>query len=193
MSPFKPNFVSHKQVEAYPIAAAEFQADGSGKVALVGGHIVAVPPGFASRSVPSEGDMLVRYEPTPEQPNGYLSHSPRWTFEAGYAPIGGQAAPASSAKRLSMADIQSVIVSESYQRVPGSTFMVCFLTLRNGFIVTGESACADPNAFDQATGEKFARENAVEKIWTLEGYLLRERLAQREAEARGQDTAVQAA
>lgn len=178
MSPFNPTHQSFKQVEAYPIAAAEFQADGSGKVALATGAIVAVPPGFASRSVPSEGDMLVRYEPTPEEPDGYLSHSPRWTFEGGYAPIGGQAEPAPGAKRLSMADIQSVIVSESYHRVPGSTFMVCFLTLRNGFIVTGESACADPDAYDRATGEKYARENAVEKIWTLEGYLLRERLRQ---------------
>lgn len=92
--------------------------------------------------------------------------------------LDGQGDPASSSKRLSMADIQSVIVGESYHRVPGSTFMVCFLTLRNGFIVTGESACADPNAYDQATGEKHARANAVEKIWTLEGYLLRERLHQ---------------
>jgi Phage protein (N4 Gp49/phage Sf6 gene 66) family len=181
MSPFNPTHVSHKRVEAYPIAAAEFASDGSGKVGVNhpedGYLVIPVPPGFLRRpGAVTEGDMLVRYEPTAEEPHGYLSHSPRAVFEAGYAPISRQAEPASGAKRLSMADIQSVIVSESYHRVQGSTFMVCFLTLRNGFIVTGESACADPDAYDRATGEKFARENAVEKIWTLEGYLLRERL-----------------
>lgn len=160
---------------------------GDRKCRLVGA--VLVIPTLEGEMMASAGDWIIRGV------KGELYPCKPDIFEATYTPaaISGQATPASGAKRLSMADIQSVIVSESYQRVPGSTFMVCFLTLRNGFIVTGESACADPNAFDQATGEKFARENAVEKIWTLEGYLLRERLAQREAEARGQDTAVQAA
>lgn len=80
--------------------------------------------------------------------------------------------------KLDPADIHAAIVGESYHRVPGTTFMVCFLTLRNGYIVTGESACADPALYDQATGEKYARENAVEKVWTLEGYLLRQRLSE---------------
>lgn len=31
--------------------------------------------------------MLVRYEPTPEEPDGYLSHSPRMVFEAGYSVV----------------------------------------------------------------------------------------------------------
>lgn len=194
LQPFTPNFVSHKQVEAHPIAAAEFDETGAGKVALKGGAVVSVRPGFASRGAPAEGDMLVRYEPTENEPDGYLSHSPRAVFDAGYRPLPRHDGnPPPPLNKLSMGDIQSVIVGESYHRVPGTTFMVCFLTLRNGFIVTGESACADPSAYDQATGEKYARENAVEKIWTLEGYLLRERLSLREAEARGQDDAVQAA
>jgi len=55
------------------------------------------------------------------------------------------------------------------------TFAV--LVLRNGFTVTGESACASPENFDAEIGRKIARQNAVQKIWPLEGYLLRERLA----------------
>ena len=54
---------------------------------------------------------------------------------------------------------------------------VCALSLTNGYIVTGESAAASPENFDQAIGRKIARENARNKIWALEGYLLRERLA----------------
>lgn len=92
MSPFNPTHVSHKQVEAYPIAAAEFQADGSGKVGVNhpehGYLVVPVPAGFLRRpGAVTEGDMLVRYAPTAEEPHGYLSHSPRAVFEAGYAPL----------------------------------------------------------------------------------------------------------
>lgn len=53
----------------------------------------------------------------------------------------------------------------------------CVLVLRNGFTVTGESACASPENFDAEIGKKIARENARDKIWALEGYLLREQLA----------------
>ena len=52
----------------------------------------------------------------------------------------------------------------------------CVLTLQNGFTVTGESACASPENFDAEIGRKIARENAREKIWLLEGYLLKQRL-----------------
>ena len=52
----------------------------------------------------------------------------------------------------------------------------CVLALKNGFTVTGESACASPENFDADIGRKIARENAVEKIWLLEGYLLKQHL-----------------
>lgn len=53
----------------------------------------------------------------------------------------------------------------------------CVLILRNGFTVTGESACASPENFDAELGRKVARQKAVEKIWPLMGYALRERLS----------------
>ena len=54
------------------------------------------------------------------------------------------------------------------------TFAV--LVLKNGFTVTGESACASPENFDAEIGRKIARENAVNKIWPLMGYELRSKL-----------------
>jgi hypothetical protein len=53
----------------------------------------------------------------------------------------------------------------------------CVLVLKNGFTVTGESACASPENFDAELGRKIARQNAVNKIWPLEGYLLKQQLA----------------
>ena len=52
----------------------------------------------------------------------------------------------------------------------------CVLVLRNGFTVTGESACASPENFDAKVGRKIARQNAVQKIWPLLGFALKERL-----------------
>lgn len=49
----------------------------------------------------------------------------------------------------------------------------CVLVLKNGFTVTGESACASPENFNAEIGNRIARENARAKIWVLEGYLLR--------------------
>jgi len=53
----------------------------------------------------------------------------------------------------------------------------CVLVLRNGFTVTGESACASPENFDAEIGRKIARANAVQKIWPLMGYELRTKLS----------------
>ena len=55
----------------------------------------------------------------------------------------------------------------------------CVLVLRNGFTVTGESACASPENFDAEIGRKIARANAVAKIWPLMGYELRSKLAEK--------------
>ncbi len=58
------------------------------------------------------------------------------------------------------------------------TLTFCVLHLKNGFSVTGESACASPENFDAEIGRKIARENAVNKIWMLEGYLLKQKLSE---------------
>lgn len=52
----------------------------------------------------------------------------------------------------------------------------CVLVLKNGFTVTGESACASPENFDAELGRKIARANAVSKVWPLMGYALKQRL-----------------
>lgn len=81
-----------------------------------------------------------------------------------------------NAPRLTPVDIDASIVSEDYHVFPGTTLTVCCLTLRNGFNVTGESAAASKANFDVELGQKIAKENARNKVWALEGYLLKERL-----------------
>lgn len=103
-----------------------------------------------------------------------------------------------TAPRITPADIQAAIASAHYFTAgdgyagaaaltieEGGTISapeqldlltLCVLILRNGFTVTGESACASPANFDAEIGQQVARKNAEEKIWALEGYALKQRL-----------------
>lgn len=101
-----------------------------------------------------------------------------------------------TAARVTPQDIEQAITSEHYftagqaveqqtaphEQIPTSLYLLtfCVLTLRNGFTVTGESACASPENFDVQIGRAIARENAVQKIWPLLGYELRTKLAAEE-------------
>ncbi len=60
-----------------------------------------------------------------------------------------------------------------------SLLTFCVIVLRNGFTVTGESACASPENFDAELGRKIARQNAVNKIWPLMGYALKQKLSEK--------------
>lgn len=79
------------------------------------------------------------------------------------------------APRLTPGHIEDTIESTEFFRLT-DVLTVCVLTLRNGFTVTGESACASPENYDQEIGEGIALTNAKNKVWPLEGYLLKEKL-----------------
>lgn len=64
---------------------------------------------------------------------------------------------------------------EKFEILQRTTF--CVLVLKNGFTVTGESACASPENFNVEIGRRIARQHAVEKIWPLLGYELRTKLS----------------
>ena len=101
-----------------------------------------------------------------------------------------------TAARVTPQDIERAITSEHYftagqaveqqtaphEQIPTSLYLLtfCVLTMRNGFTVTGESACASPENFDVQIGRAIARENAVQKIWPLLGYELHTKLAAEE-------------
>lgn len=82
-----------------------------------------------------------------------------------------------NAPRLSPTHISEQIVDEQFYVFPGTTLTVCCLTLRNGYNVIGESAAASTENFDEEIGKRIAKDNARNKIWALEGYLLRSKLA----------------
>ena len=80
-------------------------------------------------------------------------------------------------KLVTIEHLNSLVVNEEYIRpATAQTLTICVITLKNGFSMVGESACADPACYNQALGESLARANALNKAWPLEGYLLRQQL-----------------
>ena len=80
-------------------------------------------------------------------------------------------------RQLSPADIDGAIVERRFHRLPETSITICELTLRNGTKVLGHNyGSIDPTKQDWAQGEAAAFALAREKVWELEGYLLRERL-----------------
>lgn len=98
-----------------------------------------------------------------------------------------------TAPRVTPQSLQDNIYSESYFTAadgivgaadsshvlnlgPLELLTFCVLVLKNGFTVTGESACVSPENFDAEIGRKIARQNAEQKIWPLMGYHLKQQL-----------------
>lgn len=76
--------------------------------------------------------------------------------------------------RVTLEELKANIVKEYYHNY--GLLTICVLTLRNGFTVTGESACADPNNYNEDLGKRLAYTDAEKKIWPLMGYHLRQSL-----------------
>lgn len=73
--------------------------------------------------------------------------------------------------------IEDQISEEAYYVFPGTTVTVCLLTLKNTYSVIGESVCPDPRIYNKELGKKKARDNAKNKLFSLEGYHQRSILA----------------
>ena len=83
---------------------------------------------------------------------------------------------AQNGNRVTTDSINAKIKGITTYPLVGTTITIAVITMENGFTVTGESACADPANFDLEIGKENAVNNAYDKIWMLEGYLLKERL-----------------
>lgn len=80
---------------------------------------------------------------------------------------------------VTLHDINNEIVREQYYVFPGTTVTVCCLTLRNGFHVTGNGACIDPNMFDEEKGRALALCDAKNKMWPLLAFRLKDSMTEK--------------
>ena len=85
------------------------------------------------------------------------------------------------APRVSLDDLKSNIQHVEYCKFvthSGQILRWCVLTVKNGFSVTGKPSAAVCSENDNAQmGEEIAYKNAIDELWPLMGYALRESLS----------------
>ena len=107
-------------------------------------------------------DVLPVVDPGPDSLEREIQAKAGTRWEQGKAP------------RLTMDEVNAQIMGETYTVLPSGRVTVCELTLKNGFTVRGESAVVFIENNVPQTGREIARKNAVDQIWPLLGYQLRE-------------------
>lgn len=165
--------IQDKGLTAPRVTPADIEANIVGEHYFTAADAIAPPVGlmvsrFLSWKLPKDfhpdGGMVF----IPTKGCGY--DSPHW-------PVGTNLLTAEQAEQMLKHVTGGIDAPEALRLL---TF--CVLVLRNGFTVTGESACASPENFDAELGRKIARQNAINKVWPLMGYALKERLANLRAE-----------
>jgi hypothetical protein len=78
--------------------------------------------------------------------------------------------------QVTIEQIRGKIKDEVFMIMPDNRTTLCQLTLENGYTVIGQSACVDIENFDASLGRHYAKQDAIDKVWPLEGYLLAERM-----------------
>jgi len=94
---------------------------------------------------------------------------------------------------LTLEEVQALLAKAEYPRVTAEgieaniadlryleddTTTICIIEMKNGFKFIGTSTPADPRNYHADVGERYAYDNAFRQIWTHEGYLLRNKLAE---------------
>ncbi|MDD1627781.1 MAG: hypothetical protein LUQ26_09965 [Methylococcaceae bacterium] len=75
--------------------------------------------------------------------------------------------------KISRAEILTTTVSN------GQIIRTCILIMENGYVVVGKpSCCVSPENDNEELGGKIAEDSAIDELWALEGYLLKEKLYQ---------------
>jgi hypothetical protein len=93
----------------------------------------------------------------------------------------GEAAAAAVAKtpnRVTLDSLKAKVISTQYFNpafAPHVTIVA--MEVKNGFVLVGKSAPADPANFDPRLGVQFAEEDCIRQLWALEGYALRDRMS----------------
>jgi hypothetical protein len=76
--------------------------------------------------------------------------------------------------KITFQDLEEKITEVRYFR--WDTLTICVVEVENGYKVVGTASCADASEYDEALGAEIAYKDAVNKLWPLEGYLLKQDL-----------------
>ncbi len=74
--------------------------------------------------------------------------------------------------------VEAQVVDKTFTLLPSGKKMICELTLKNGFTVTGEAGVVDKENFVQEIGERLSYQRALDNVWPLLGYEMQTKLHQ---------------
>lgn len=74
--------------------------------------------------------------------------------------------------------VEEQVVDKTFTLLPSGKKMICELTLKNGFTVTGEAGVVDKENFVQEIGERLSYQRALDNVWPLLGYEIQTKLHQ---------------
>lgn len=82
-------------------------------------------------------------------------------------------------ERITPEQISTLMNEAEYQVAHRMFDKQCIVVakLRNGFTIVGESACIDPNDYNEEIGFNLAKARIEQRLWELEGYALQKSLA----------------
>lgn len=72
--------------------------------------------------------------------------------------------------------VEAQVVDKTFTLLPSGKKMICELTLKNGFTVTGEAGVVDKENFVREIGERLSYQRALDNVWPLLGYEMQSRL-----------------
>ena len=141
-------------------------------VAIAPLPVVDPGPDSLEREIQAKADKAPRVTPSDIEAEIVSEHY----FTAGEGVIGAFVAGEFGAHGGDTVAVRRGMASPEALKPSLNLLTFCVLVLRNGFTVTGESACASPENFNAEIGRRIARENAEREIWPLLGFRLRDEL-----------------
>ena len=70
--------------------------------------------------------------------------------------------------------LEAKIKQVTYVAMPDGRTTICQITMANGFTVRGESSCVSVENFNELLGRNYSYDNALNRAWAFEAYLLAE-------------------
>jgi hypothetical protein len=98
-------------------------------------------------------------------PDGYISWSPKDTFENAYIPQGNDPT------KINQQMVDDFIVSTQVETFREKT-TIMYATLANGLLIIESSSCVDPANYDESIGEAICIERIKDKVWNHLGFVL---------------------
>lgn len=104
-------------------------------------------------------------------PDGYVSWSPKETFEKAYLPMGRDSDGEENGDTITEAMVDDFIVGYDSCKIGAKTTVV-MANLRNGYTIVESSACVDPANYDHELGIGICKNRIRPHVWKLLGFLL---------------------